>query len=273
MDNEKQLLISRILAGTVPAYDYEAELIYSTTLTDAVYRGCLTNQELLTELGAPIDFVSEIKKNNDTLVRKKQKLFEWKDTPTAGTYRTEIATLREANLFLISQQYKFFIHSAEFIATEAKQAYLRGKYDLDTISERLEETQIRLVARSYEWFALHNSGFTFTMMTHEAIDLVNWTKRYDNIRQHPECPDDSVIDDDDLLDGWTTYISNKKHTDDPADGKEVFTVAHSPADIKRIQDKNSPEAKFAIKMRENKMMKQGELEEKDLPDKRGIIKF
>jgi hypothetical protein len=281
MDNEKQLLISRILAGKIPAYDYEAELLYNATLNDAIFGGCLTNQELLERLGIPIDFVSEIKKNNATLANKKQKLYEWRDTPSVDQYREEIIGLKKAGDFLMSQQYKFFVHSAEFVATHAKQVLLCAKYKLDSIPERLDESDIRSVSRSYEWFSLYNAGFKFNILSLEAVDLINWSKRYENVRQHPECPEDSVIDDDDLLDGWTTYMSNKTEDNDPADGKEVFVPINdesgapvfNPQRIKEIQDKNSPEAKFMIKMRTAKMMKQGELEEKDLPDKQGIIKF
>lgn len=271
MDNER-LLISRIIANTLPAYDYEAEQLYVKSLNEAIFGGCLTNQQLLKRLGAPISFGTEIKKNNDKLTRKKQKLYEWRDTPSIKQYRQEIADIREAIQFLLNEQYKYYIHSAEYIATQHKNIFLCGKYDIESVPERLDEAVIRKVARSYEWYSLHNAGFEFRVLSTEAIDLINWTKRYDNIRQHPECPDDDIINDDDLLDGWTSYIANKKDDDDPADGKEVFMVANSPEDVKRIQEKNSPEARFAIKLREQKM-KNGELKENDLPDKKGIIQF
>jgi hypothetical protein len=273
MSNEKQLLISRIISSTIPAYDYQAELEYEKTLTHAIFGGCLTNQELLVRLGAPIDFASEIKKNNAELTKKKQKLYEWRDTPSIVEYRREVQALKDAISFLLNEQYKFFTHSAEYIATQAKNKFICAKYQVDDIPDRVEESEIRLIARSYEWFSLYSAGFQCSVFSHEVIDLLGWTKRYENIRQHPDCPEEDVINDDDLLDGWTSYISNKKRQDDPADGKEVFIPAKSPQDIKRIQDKNSPEAKFMIKMRDNKMMKKGELNENDLPDKQGIIKF
>jgi hypothetical protein len=280
MDNEKQLLISQILAGNIPAYDYDAELIYSEAFNNAVFEGCLTNQQLVDMLGAPIDFISEIKKNNDLLVQKKQKLYEWRDTPSVQQYRDDIKGVREGINFLMSCQYKFFVNSAEFVASESKHVFLCEKYKVNTILERSSEAKIRSVARSYEWFSLYNAGFKFKTWTHDAIDLLNWTKRYDNIRQHADCPEDSVINDDDLLDGWTTYTSKKKNDDVTHDGKEVFIPVtdekghpvFNPQRIKEIQDKNSPEAKFMIKLREKKMMK-GEISDKDLPDKQGIIKF
>jgi hypothetical protein len=271
MDNEK-LLISRILADNVPAYDYDIEQAYKESLDDAIFSGCLTNQELLDKLGTPIDFVSEISKNHTILIKKKQKLYEWVDTPSSKDYREEIKSIRSAISFLLTQQYKFFNYSAESIAEENKRKAICKKYKIKKIPEKLSEEDIRRVARSNEWHAMQTAGFSFTVFSDNVIELLNWAKRYDNIRQHPECPDEHILKDDDLLDGWTSYILNKKLDDNPADGKEVFIPAHNPQDIKRIQGKNSPEARFMIKMREKKMM-EGELQEKDLPDKRGLIKF
>lgn len=274
MDNEKQLVISRIMATKVPAYDYDAELAYDTTLKDAIFGGCLTNQELLVKLGAPIDFNSEIKKTNKALIKKKQELYEWRSKPTSLGLRGEISDLKKTSLFLINEQYKFFIHSAEQIATEAKNKKICEKYNLEEIPERIDEEDIRVVARSYEWMALKNAGFVFDVLSVNAIELINWGKRYDNIRQHPDCPEEEVLEDDDLLDGWTSYISNKKDDGPENDSGtgEVFTVAHSPEDIKRVQEKNSPEVRFMMKLREEKM-KDGEAEDKDFPDKQGVIKF
>lgn len=274
MDNEKQLLISRIIANKVPAYDYDVELAYYDTLRDAIFGGCLTNQELLDKLGPPIDFVSEIKKTNNALTKKRQELYEWRSKPSSIEIREEIAKLKETVSFLLNEQYKHFIHSAEHIATQAKHKKICEKYNLDEVSDRLDEEDIRRLAKSYEWTALKNAGFVFDVLSVDAIELVNWGRRYENIRQHPDCPEDEVFDDDDLLDGWTSYIANKK--DDPADtgqGQESFTVAKTPEDVKRIQEKNSPETRFMIKLREEKMRRQSEVSDKDFPDKQGIITF
>lgn len=274
MDNEKQLLISRIIANKVPAYDYDVELAYYDTLRDAIFGGCLTNQELLDKLGPPIDFDSEIKTTNKALIKKKQELYEWRSKPSSIGIREEVAKLKETVSFLLNEQYKHFIHSAEQIATEAKNKKICEKYGLEEAPDRLDEETIRKLAKSYEWTALKNAGFVFDVLSVDAIELANWGRRYENIRQHPDCPEDEVFDDDDLLDGWTSYIANKK--DDPADrndgGAETFTVAHSPEDVKRIQERNSPEARFMIRLREEKM-KQGEVEDKDFADKQGLIKF
>tara|TARA_R110000824_G_scaffold143199_10_gene310791 strand:- start:1741 stop:2565 length:825 start_codon:yes stop_codon:yes gene_type:complete len=274
MDNEKQLLISRIIANKVPAYDYDVELVYYDTLRDAIFGGCLTNQELLDKLGAPIDFGSEIKKTNQTLIKKRQDLYEWRSKPASIGYREEIKTLKETVSFLLNEQYKFFIHSAEQIATEAKNKKICEKYSLEEVPDRLDETGIRSIAKSYEWTALSNAGFVFDVLSVDAIELVNWGRRYDNIRQHPDSPEEEVMEDDDMLDGWTSYVANKKDDvgNNDSGGAETFTVAHSPEDVKRIQDRNSPEARFMMKLREEKM-KQGEVSDKDFADKQGLIKF
>ena len=272
--NRIQLLIARILDGTVPAFDYHAELAYKDAYNDAIFEGCLTNNELVKKLGIPIAFDDEIKKANKSLSDKKLKLYEFREVPsTLRENRQGVSEIKFRINFLISEQYKFFDKSAEKIAGDAKTSVLLDKYNLEEIEEQLSESDTRRVARSYQWNSLCSAGFKPTVYTQDIIDLSNWTNRYESIRQHERCPEEEVMEDDDLLDGWILYCSKGEAIEDVQDGKEMFIPCHSPQDIKEVQSKNDDATRFMIRMREQKIREAGEIKDHELPDRNGIIKF
>jgi len=66
----------------------------------------------------------------------------------------------------------------------------------------------KTVARSAIWKGYWNASKNnifdkcTTELTDEQRALLNISRMYDNIYEHPECPDDKVMEDDDALDGW-----------------------------------------------------------------------
>lgn len=59
-----------------------------------------------------------------------------------------------------------------------------------------------------------------------------WSDFYDRVYQHPDCPDESVIQDDEALDHWCKetnreYQNNKKHSGTIGDGGGKNSVKHS----------------------------------------------
>ena len=77
--------------------------------------------------------------------------------------------------------------------------------------------------------------------------MVGVCKMYDNAAQHPDCPEKSVIDDDDMFDGWMIYEHRKsekekkrKRIDELADqkGNEIFVMANSKEDAADIMSVN-----------------------------------
>jgi len=70
---------------------------------------------------------------------------------------------------------------------------------------------IRKIARSNMWRARWASTTntaspifegTITNWNINQINLCYWSKTYDTIYNHPECPEDRIVDNDDLLDKW-----------------------------------------------------------------------
>lgn len=88
---------------------------------------------------------------------------------------------------------------------------------LDNIAQKLIEAftsveTIREIARTEPWRNLWsiskldlfpaNSSFFFT---DEQRMLIGFSKMYDSVFEHGECPPDKIIEDDDMLDGWMAH--------------------------------------------------------------------
>jgi hypothetical protein len=88
-------------------------------------------------------------------------------------------------------------------------------------------------------------------MTTEQKAIVVWSSIYDNIGESPDCPHSTILDDDDMLDGWliiqrqtrekdqkqkrgTEFTGNQKI----AGAQEVYLPAQTEQDAKDISDLN-----------------------------------
>ena len=124
-------------------------------------------------------------------------------------------------------------------------------------------------------------GIPSVEMTDEQRSIINWSRFYDNVNEHPEKPDKVVIDDDDLLDGWL-IIENKKSEDKTKGGdnklskkmggaQEVFIPAETIEDARRIDALNEGEAAILKRQRLNMLHKQGVVQEQHMPDSKIAI--
>lgn len=118
--------------------------------------------------------------------------------------------------------------------------------------------------------------------TDEQKTLVIMSKMYDSAYEHPECPPDNVIEDDDMFDGWMiiqrreneknkTKQRNEKMLKDKKLGNasEVFLVARSKEEIQNIYSLNDDQSRFTIREREAALAQSGgTLKDTDLPDVR-----
>ena len=84
------------------------------------------------------------------------------------------------------------------------------------IKEILEHNVIaknlRDLAKSELWKSYNNSSNIDQYglnTTDDLRHLINLSKMYENVRQHPESPDDAIVADDDALDGWFIYQNRK----------------------------------------------------------------
>lgn len=152
---------------------------------------------------------------------------------------------------------------------------------------RIDEAAFRELARTDPWRTTWNGakverslfGTAPVDWTDDQRALVNWTLLYDNVFQHPEAPGDSVVEDDDLMDGW--LILQRRQRDQKLnanDGdqlvknekikgsQEVYLVADTVDDARKVVDLNDEYGRAVQKQRFTKLAQKGTLNELEMPD-------
>jgi hypothetical protein len=141
--------------------------------------------------------------------------------------------------------------------------------------------------RNY-WSANNQSLFDKSTInwTDEQKTLIVLTKMYDTAYEHPECPPETVFEDDDMFDGWMILQKreneknrNKNRTEKMLEGKkldkagEVFIVASSKEEAQNIYNLNDHSSRHIIRERENVLHNSSEtIQDGDLPDvKRQLV--
>lgn len=149
----------------------------------------------------------------------------------------------------------------------------------------LSTSEYKEVARSYAWRSMWN------IKNHNVFDgpvcewseeqktIANISQMYDNVYQHPDCPDDEIIEDDDALDGWSIYHNRKnklerkqKGVNDLLDSKhkdarEVFMVAETQQDLENIISLNDTNSLNRMRSKMDFVKGQkGPVQESQLPD-------
>jgi hypothetical protein len=154
-------------------------------------------------------------------------------------------------------------------------------------------TQFRELARSEPWRSIWQAGkqnifdLSASSLTEEQKTLILFSEMYSNIYQHPNCPSDEIIQDDDAIDGFLIserrdYEKDKKtkQTDKliPQKGDEVYLPVKNKNyqdnkyraaptwDIKEVEKLNSVEAMLTKKERAAVVREKGKVKEQNLPD-------
>lgn len=135
----------------------------------------------------------------------------------------------------------------------------------------LSEGQARELARNEPWRSLWtvsdkagkplfaDSGRILTL---DQKNIIIWSTMYDNIQESMDCPNNDVIEDDDMLDGWFIVQRKKREKEKTeqefensttsnkiTNADEVFVVADAPADVERVQSMNDLTGRMRIKER------------------------
>lgn len=136
-----------------------------------------------------------------------------------------------------------------------------NQYELHHIISELRDyaittTELKAVARSElwrsYWSATSNDIFDPPIYdwSEEQKMLISLTKMYENIYENPDRPEDSVIEDDDALEGWMIFVKRKNEKErkktklmDAVGGKyknanEIFIVTNSTEEAKEIYSLN-----------------------------------
>lgn len=141
----------------------------------------------------------------------------------------------------------------------------------------LPDSVIRELAKTEPWGSLwsikkKNGKIFEEPFSHEQRSLIMWSMTYDVVHESPDCPQEEIIEDDDMLDGWfivqrrkrlkekskdyaDNLITNKKI----AGADEIFVVARSAQEIDSINSLNDVRGEIVRKQRLNQIKKQGEV--------------
>lgn len=152
----------------------------------------------------------------------------------------------------------------------------------------LTERQVRDLARNEPWRTIWNLNDTNSVslfnngareLSHDQKNIMVWSKMYDNVQESMDCPQDDIIKDDDMLDGW--FLTQGKKRDEErskseidnlnpkvAGSQEVYLMADSKEDRKRIDSLNSFESTVIKKQREQVIKSKGSASQLDFPDER-----
>lgn len=152
---------------------------------------------------------------------------------------------------------------------------------------RVGEPEYRELARTEPWRSLWNCrkaegslfGTAAVDYTDEQRALVNYTLLYDSAFEHPDCPGDEIINDDDMMDGWLIFQRRereKRQTQRDGDelvanekvrsSQEVYLVADTVEDARKVVDLNDDHAKSIQRQRFQYLKEKGEVNEVDMPD-------
>ena len=135
----------------------------------------------------------------------------------------------------------------------------------------LAQEYIRLLARNDPWKSIwatkeHTGVTLFANKDRENTvnqqNLIVWSMMYDNIQESMDCPTESVIVDDDMLDGWFIIQSEKREKDreekafeenvksDKIKNSDEIFVMTDRENAQNVMNMNNMGGKVAIRQRE-----------------------
>lgn len=160
---------------------------------------------------------------------------------------------------------------------------------------QLDDRTIRDCARNVPWRAIWQSressrslfGLDTVDYTEEQHQLVAASNLYEQVRNHPECPSDFVLNDDDLLDGWLILEHKKQaqaedekdiestiHSTKIKNSQEVFKVVGKNKELaKKVNAMNSDGARKTIEKRFQAIEEKGAMSIQNLPDMQQRIRM
>jgi hypothetical protein len=150
----------------------------------------------------------------------------------------------------------------------------------------ITEAQFRYIARHEPWRSIWSAdksnpyGKPSIDLTNEQRQLILMSKMYDAASEHPECPPDNIIEDDDMFDGW--MIKHRRDRDRQqkvdtmddilggkhGDAHEVYIPAKTKQDIEQIEMLNDTEAKIIKAQRSKQIQNKGRVSQLNLHDER-----
>ena len=281
---------------------------YARAYEQAYDFGVLTNEEMMTWMKLNGIWSDEkddkIKSLSKDIENLKCELFNNFFEPTKReAIRKGIRRAEQVKLEIESVRTKFFNDTAETFAVRMKmietiRRSVLSDVDVEDLDyekmvtgyheQILTEPYVRDIAKNEPWrslwlmreagiplFAEHKRDTTV-----DQKNILVWSRMYDNIQESMDCPSDSIINDDDALDGWIIVQSRKREKERAeADVKgkvnekisnadEVMIPAYSKEKRQQIESLNSVHSTQVKKQRAELIKKKGSVTQNEFADER-----
>jgi len=309
--NINEELVLKIYSPSVDQL-YEAQEIFQEARKEARVEGIMTSEELFASMIEREAWTEEdemlLKKLPEDLESFKEQLYNnrYKFSQTEQI-RKYIDKAKSEYIKLLTKRYNYDYCTCEGYAIFCKghwiiencTFYENGElYDWNHIdsstllkfykSKEIVEETYREIARNEPFrtkWALGGSaqgvfGVCTKDITSEQQSISMYSRMYDNVRESMEAPEESVIEDDDMLDGWFVVQRKKREAEKKKSqmnsvghegAQDVFLMADGKEDIARIQDMNDMRGKVVSEQRHRVIEKEGVIKHEDLPDVRRDI--
>jgi hypothetical protein len=296
-----------------PLLQSEAEEIYQESLVDARFMEIMDDQELLDHLQDIGMWSIEDQQFMDDLPAKLEsmKVEMYNNYSTFRSKRVEqirraIQRLMKDSYEIFSRRhvYDSFTSTGYAIACKLQFLVCNTSTDLhgnpininddgnlvqlvvqEVLNSRVSETDLRELSRTDPWRTIWNAGKSEkqvfgvpgVLLTEDQKQLLSWSQLYDNVRESHESPDDTVMNDDLLLDGWLILQSRKAENEKKTQGgrhlsdklsraNEVFLPVETREDAERVEQMNSAHARMVKRQRLKMVGKEAAVPEQYMPD-------
>jgi len=228
----------------------------------------LKNQQLLLEK-AKIDLYKDFT-NNDLKKRHKKLISSLFTVINNLSIEKESFNYLTLPFFASTIKHEYILMNTVY--NHCDQLFLSHNSDYRTMQEisllvlkkQINMNMLRKIARSDIWKSYYYDNSMYpngSLNTNDDYrNLINLTKMYESIKQHPECPTEEVIADDDALDG-RFLVQKQKSTKEKQknqvldrvrgnkikDAKELFVITQDTQETDQIFGLNDPKTMRDIK--------------------------
>lgn len=298
-----------ILKLASPDIKYESQILYNNIINDEKYNEWLREENLdnlLTYLGLWTKdtkmIIKDLEKKIDNTKVDYYKNFKLKEKKES-TFKALERLKKQLNTILHKKE-ELYSNTLEGYANSIKNEFIISNtlyknnklvFNIDqnannymlfnnVVNELNKHTisinEFKKLARSNIWRAYWNIKKDRVFNEHLSDDqktLMGLSQMYDRVYEHPDCPDDSIIEDDDALDGWMILQRQKIEKDKKQqqidnlnpklkNAQEVFLFANNAEEAEDIVSLNSQESLYKMKSKIAHVQKFGETQESQLPD-------
>jgi len=267
------------------------ECLFSFMSNDEA-RGYLIRKGLWTEKGD-----EDLKTLEEELETRKHGLylaFKGSNFQSVKKHREQLPKLKRKLIERQSIRHQYDYLTVEGYASSAREEYIVARsilgvkpkglhfFLLNEILSEINKSSIsidslRHIARNdpwkIHWTLFGKDIFRNFPLTEEQKAVASFSQLYENIYKHPECPPETVIEDDDMLDGWLIDCRKENNKDKKSSKKsnskieqhtEIYQRAKSKEEAQEIYSGNSDEGRTIVK---NRQKIKGTVKESQLPDK------